>query len=225
MSHTLLDGVNEILTRVSVISGDSGKLTSLTDSARQSSIDVAIQVINEGVDELYSVTSVARPTEEREDTISLLLDTRDYALATGLVQIRWPMIDYDNTQHIKHYPGGWDQMRIDDSGSDQTGLPHYATIRPTDGKLYIDSRPQSGDVGRVYTYRYDTDLSLSVQTDTFPFTDTVFRAMVPAWVQLWKRDRRNEMDQGIFNFNIGRAARLFTQGQMRTSYSPRRRAS
>ena len=52
MAKTLLDGVNEVLKRVSLIQGDNAILTDLTDSSRQVYIDVAVQVWNESVDEI-----------------------------------------------------------------------------------------------------------------------------------------------------------------------------
>ena len=44
MTKTLLNGVNDLLKRVKVIAGDTGTLSTLTDSAKQAYIDTAIQV-------------------------------------------------------------------------------------------------------------------------------------------------------------------------------------
>ncbi len=54
VAKTLLNSVNEVGKRAGWIAGDAGLLTSLTDSGRQSFIDQAIQVINEGIAELYT---------------------------------------------------------------------------------------------------------------------------------------------------------------------------
>lgn len=221
MAKTLLQTTNEILKRVSVIAGDSGELTTLTDSARQPAIDISVQVVNEGIEELYSASHIAQPQEQAESTITLVDGTQAYALASDLVQLRYPLIDKTNNQYLVRYPGGYNQLLIDDPEQDDTGLPHYAMIRPTDDYLHLDRTPTSVEAGRIYTYQYDKDLSLSVAADTVPFRDAVHRAMVPAWVQLWKRERRNEFDGELFKVNIGRAARLLTEVQPRTSYSPR----
>lgn len=221
MAKTLLNSVNEILTRTGIIAGDAGELTTLTDSSRQRAVDVAIQVVNEGIEELYSASNMPLPNEQAESTITLVTSTQAYTLATDLVQLRWPMVDKTNTQFIYEYPGGYNQLLLDDPEQDDTGLPHYGTIRPTDGKLYLDRAPTSADNGNVYTYQYDKDISLSAASDTVPFSDAAFRAMVPAWVQLWKREVRNEFDGDLFKVSIGRAARLATQVQVRTSYNPR----
>lgn len=219
MAKTLLNCVNEILLRTGIIAGDAAALTTLTDSARQHHIDIAIQVVNEGIDELYTTCAVPLPQEQAESTFSLVAGTRAYTLASGLVQLRWPMIDKTNSQYL--YRGDYNQFLLADPEQDDTGLPQYAAIRPTDGKLHLDRAPTSVEAGRVYTYQYDKDMVVAAAADTVAFSDMTFRAMVPAWVQLWKREERNEFDGDLFRANIGRAARVMTQGQARTHYNPR----
>ena len=221
MAKTLLNATNEILKEVGVIAGDAGVLTTLTDSARQVSIDRAVQVVNVGIDDLYTTSEVALPNEQAESTITLVLATRAYTLASDLIQLRWPMIDKTNTQWLREYPGGYNALLQGDPEQDDAGLPHWAAIRPTDGKLYLDRAPNAEDVGKVYTYQYDKTLELTVAASTVPFNDTVFRAMVEAWAQLWKRERRGEFDQDNYRLSIGRASRLLTQKQMRSHYNPR----
>lgn len=221
MAKTLLECVNEVLKRVKIIAGDSGELSSLTDSARQSPIDVAVQVINEGIDDLYSTAQMARPSVQAESTITLAQGTRNYSLASDLVRLRWPMIDKTNTQWLSEYPGGYNAMLLGDPEQDDTGLPYYGAIRPTDGQLYLDRAPTSVEAGRVYTYQYDKDVSVDDAADTVPFSDVVFRAMVPVWAQLWKRDMRGDFDGDLYRLNVGRAAGLLTRVMPRTSYSPR----
>lgn len=221
MAKTLLNAVNEILKRVRVISGDAGALTTLTDTARQGPIDVAVQVINEGVDALYAASPEAMPQEQGESTIVLVAGTRAYSLATDLVALRWPLIDKTNAQFIFEFAGGYNALLPLDVEQNDTGLPVAAAIRPTDGKLHLDRAPTSAEAGRTYTYQYDADQAMSAYTDTVPFGDAVFRAMVPAWVELYKREQRNEFDADMFKVSIGRAAQLLTEKQQRTDYSPR----
>lgn len=220
-NKTLLQAVNEVFKRVGLIAGDAGALTSLTDSARQNAVDVAIQVINEGIDELYSTSRTPFPSEQAESFITLATGTRNYALATDLSQLRWPLIDKTNGIYIEEYPGGYNQILKDDPRQAFTGLPVWAAIRPTDGQLYTFSAPQSADNGKIYTYQYDKNIQLTLLTDTMPFGNPVFRAMVPAWSKLWKRDQRSEFDAGLFKADIGRASRLLTMKQARSSYSCR----
>jgi len=221
MAKTLLNAVNEILKRVGEISGDSAELTSLTVSARQTIIDVAVQVVNEGIDELYTTTNTASPKEQAESTITLVTDDRSYALASDLVQLRWPLIDKTNNQYLWQHPGGYNAILEIDPEQDDDGLPHFAAISPVNEELYLDRIPTATENGRVYTYQYDKDLVLTGQDDTVPFKDIVFRAMVPAWVQLWKRERKGEFDGDLFETSIGRASRLLNQNQPRRSYNPR----
>lgn len=221
MAKTLLNSVNETLKRVSVIAGDSGALSTLTDSARQVSIDVAVQVINEAIGELYSVCEIPQPNELKESTVTLATGTRAYTLASDLLLLRWPFIDRTNNQYLTEFPGGYEKLLLLDPEQDDTGLPHFATIRPTDGKLVVDRAPDAADNGKIYYYQYDKTLRMTLAADTVPFSDDVFDAMVPVWAQIWKRDRRQEYDGAMVRANMGRAARLLTKSQPRTHYSPR----
>lgn len=221
MAQTLLNSVNEVLKRVHVIQGDSGALTTLTDSARQGYIDVAVQVINEGMEELYSTVGRPLPKELASSTITLATGDRDYALAADLVSMHWPLIDRTNNQFIHEYPGGYLGLLELDPEQDDTGLPRFGVISPEDGELYLDTAPTSSENGRTYTYQYDKDISMSVAADTVPFGDAVFRAMVPVWSQLWQREERSKFDAELFRANLGRAGRLLTQKPLRSSWSPR----
>lgn len=221
MAKTLLNGLNELFKRVSLIAGDAGALTSLTDSARQTAIDQGVQVINEANDELFTVSEIPMPNEQGESTVTLVTGTRAYTLATDLVQLRWPMVDKTNSQLLQEYPGGYNAMLLADLEQDDTGLPQYGAVRPTDSKLHLDRAPSSAENGRIYTYQYDKDLVLDEAADTFPFRDAVFRAMIPVYVQLFKRENRNEFDEALYRINLGRASRMLTQRLPRDSYSCR----
>ena len=218
MAKTLLNGVQDVLEDVGVL--DSGSaLASLSDSGRQVYIDVAIRKWNEGIEELYSLISQPLPKELASSTVTLVASDRDYALASDLVQLHWPLHDQTNGQFIHEYIDGYlALLRQQPKPADYTGLPQFGVIRPTDGQVYFDKLPTSTEAGRVYTYQYDKDVSLSVAADTVPFSDAVYRAMVPAVGQLWRRERQNSFDQESFNTNLGRAARLLTTQQPRESW-------
>jgi hypothetical protein len=210
-NKTLLNAVNQILIRVGDVKSDS-LLTTLTNAAIQPSIDIAVQVVNEGIDHLYSLPGLEKPTGVGSSTVTLAASTNAYSLAGDLVRLRWPLQDRTNGTFIYPYPGGYTEMLNDQIiPSAFTGLPLFAAIRPTDGLLYLDAAPTSSEAGLVYSYEYLRDTELSVYTDTVPFGNAVFRAMVPAWAQLWKRDKRQEFDTSIFNLSMGRAAGLAIQ--------------
>lgn len=221
MAKTLLNAVNEIFRRVSLVAGDASLLTSLTDSSRQVDIDVAVQVVNEGMDALYSVCELSFPSGQAESSIALSTGTRAYSLASDLSRMHWPLIDKTNTQFIFEYPSGYEGLLFLDPQQDDTGLPYFAAIRPTDGKLHLDRAPTSTENGRVYTYQYDKDTGITSASDTVPFNNRVFRSMVPAWVQLWKRERKNEFDDKLYKAAFGQAVTLLTQSRPRDSWLPR----
>ncbi len=218
---TLLDGVNELFKRANLIQGDAAALTTLTDSARQHPIDIAIQVINEGIDELYTSSHIELPNEQAESTVTLQTGVRSYALNASLTKMIFPLIDKTNTQYIWKFPGTYDDMLQIDPEQDDTGLPWWGIVSPVDGHLFLNVIPTSEENGHVYTYQYEKDLALAAATDTVPFDNKVFRAMVPAWLQLYKREMRNEFDAALYQMSIGRAAVSLTQIDSRQSYSPR----
>lgn len=221
MAKTLLDGVNELFKRVNNIQGDAAALTTLTDSARQHPIDVAIQVINEGIDEIYTTSHVSLPKEQAESTITLATGTRSYILPTDLDALLFPLRDKTNLTFIWEYEGGYNGLLDLDPQQNFTGLPIWAAISPVDGKLFMDRSPTSAENGRVFTFQYEKDTILSAATDAMPFNDRVFRSMVPVWAQLYNRDMRNSFDGELYKQALGRASRAITEKEPRTSYSPR----
>lgn len=219
MAKTLLEGVNDVLKRVRIIRGQVGELSTLTDSGRQGWIDLATQAWNESVEQLYETAEVPLPSELGEATITLATGDRDYALASGLNVLRFPLLDETNGQVIREYPGGYITLVNEQIfPASYTGLPYFGAIRPTDGELYLDRIPTADENGNVYKYRYDKDVSLALAADTFPFSDAVYRAMVPVVAEVWKREERKEFDDDMYRQNMGRASRLLRQQPMRTSW-------
>ena len=64
------------------------------------------------------------------------------------------------------------------------------------------------------------DLSLSLLTDTVPFKNVVFRALMPAVTELWNRSQKNSFDAGIYKKYIGTAARYLNQVPLNDSWNP-----
>lgn len=224
MAKTLLDAVNETLKRVKVVdTGNVGLLTSLTNISLQHEIDVAVQVINEGMDQLYSYGQLNMPKSQNESSITLVNGSREYSLATDLVRVHWPMIDRVNTQYLFEWTEGYDRLLLLDPQQDYTGLPIWAMISPITGLLHVDRAPTTLEAGRIYFYEYEKDTVLTNATDAVPFTNATFRAMVPVWVQLWKREERGEFDEALYKLNMGRAARFCREdiSEPNNSYSPR----
>jgi len=221
MAKTLLNGVNDVLRRVNILAGDTGVLTSLTDSARQPYIDTATQLWNEAIANVFSESGMPVPNQLGEGTITLATNTRNYALASDVVRLHFPLIDKTNNQVIKEFAAGYLAMLEADPEQDDAGLPMYGAIRPSDGQLFLDRAPTATENGRVYTYQYDKDASLSAATDAMPFTDEVYRALVPVVAELWRDSRNMSANQEVVNVNYGRAARLLRGIEARTTWQPR----
>ena len=224
MSHTFLDAVNETLKRVGVIdSYNTGLLTTFSQSAQQREIDIAIQVINEGIDELAR-TNKQLPLTMAEGTLTLVTNQREYTLATDFITMTFPMIDRVNTQYVWEWQGNYNELLLWDPQQVFTGLPEYGMISPETGKFRLDRAPDSTLNGRNYYYEYKRNLVLVNTTDPIPFNDAAFRAMVPAWAQLYSRERKKEFDQGLYQQGMARAAYEIREVPIRDSYSPRGRA-
>lgn len=220
-NKTLLEAVNDMFKMAHIIAGDADALTTLTDSARQADIDYCVIALNQVIDELYTSSDEPRPTQQAESTITLATGTRAYALATNYVRLHWPLIDKTNGQYIYEYEEDYNDILEDDPEQVWSGLPTYGVIRPTDGKLYVNAAPTSADNGKVYTYQYDQDMELSLAADEVPFNNTIYRAVIPAAFQVWKRERRDQFDPELFKAHFGRAARLLSGVAPSDNYCPR----
>jgi len=223
MARTLLNGVNEVLKQLGYIKGNSGELVSLTDSQRQTSIDQVIQAWNRLVMEVYDESSTPLPNELAESTITLVTNDRDYALASDLNQLRFPLVNQTTGQEIWEYNGGYTQIFRDQTiPANFTGQSSFAAIRPTDGELYLDAIPTAEENGDVYKYQYDKSVTLSLAADTFPFKDDVFEALISACAELVSRYKKRSFDEGEYRRAIGLAVSLMTQVQQRDTWTPAR---
>jgi len=224
MAKTLLNGVNEVLKKAKALDSQ-GELSSITDSARQMFIDVAIQALNESTDEMFSQAGWSKPKQLKEATITLATNTQHYALKTDLVALRreYGLISEANNHTIQILgdDGYWQIIR-GDLEQDDTGQPNWAAIRPTDGRLFMDRKPDTVANGRIYKYRYDRDLEFDEGCDQFPFSDQVFRQMIPAATELYKFHMQTEFSQSMFDGFLARAVASMRRIPRRTSYAPRR---
>lgn len=223
MAKTLLQAVNVLLRRVGEITGDAGVLTSLTDSPRQKHIDRAVQIFNETVVMMYDLVNIPLPNEMAEDTLRLVSGVREYDLPTDIVRLDFPLHDRTNGEYITEYPGGYSRMMNDQSiPANFTGKPLAGAIRPSDGYLYLDMIPTAAEDGNSYTLIYEKSLLLSVATDTFPFNDTVFTAMIPAVAEVWQRWAHKDFELSQYKRSLAGAARLLSQKQISNQWTRRR---
>lgn len=231
MSKTLLQGVNDVFNRVG-INTSSGELASLSHTGKQVYIDLCLQLWNEVVDQICDLMGAPHPGETGSSTITLVSGTREYALPSDLVQIRWPLVNQTDGHYIWPYPGpnqpdgdqrhgagDYEQMRIDQQiPADWTGLPYTAAINPTTGYLRMDRTPTSSEDGDAYDLLYDKDLVMDSATDTFPFSDATYRAVMPVVAEWWERKKRNDFDSVAFAVNISRAVTFANKNNRRTHW-------
>lgn len=220
-NKTLLNCVNDLFKMANLTSGDADALAALTDTARQHDIDACILAVNQTIDEMYAADDDASPDLQAQSTITLSTNTRNYTLATNYVRLHWPLIDKTNSQFIFEYDGTYDDILALDPEADDTGIPMWGVIRPTDGALYVYPTPTSAENGNVYTYQYDQDTELTAAASTVPFNNFVYRAFLPAAFQLWKRERRGEFDAALFKDHLGRAIRRLSRTGSEDDYNPR----
>lgn len=218
LSKTLLEGVNDILNRTNITSA-AGEVSSLTNAGKQVYIDTIVQIWNETLDLCCNQMGIPKVGETASSTITLVTDTREYDLPSDLVQLRWPLIDHTNGHYIWEWPGGYERMRIDQfTPADWTGLPYHAAINPTTAKLRLDRTPTSAENGNTYDVLYDKDLVMSTDTDTFPFTDAAYRAVVPVVAEVFERRNRNDFDEKEYRENLSRALSFMNRVNRRTHW-------
>ena len=217
---TLLDGVNRVLRRVQIITSD---LATFTSAGKQPWIDTCVYAWNEAVIDMYGTSNIALPLSIDNDSITLVVNTRNYTLATDLIRLRYPFKDETNGQFITEYPGGFLQMQEDEIFiNDFTGLPYQGAIDPTNGEFYLDYIPDADSDGRIYQYWYDKNLELSNVDDVFPFNNHVFLSLVPAVAETWKRENKMTFDEKTYTRWIGNASKFLIQKQQNSSYLPLR---
>jgi len=178
-----------------------------------------MQIWNETVDQVCNMMGIAHPGEPGSFDITLVAGQREYDLPTNLVQIRWPLMDFTDGNQIDEYPGGYEQMRIDQFiPGDWLGLPYAAVINPITGLLRLEREPTSAEDGRIYSMLYDKDLAMVDEADTFPFSDATYRALVPAVAEGWERLKRNDFDSTMYNKNLARALNFSNKVNRRTHW-------
>ena len=216
-TKTLLNGVNDILQSDRLLSS-SNALSSLTDSARQPWIDQAVQIINRVMLDVYDVAG-EMPQEGGSSTITLATGDRSYALASDLVQMRWPLRDESNGTYIYEI-GFYELVNNQPQPANYTGVPSYGAIDPENGELYLDRIPTAAENGLVYAYDYDKDITVSAASDTFPFTDSAWQPFMDAAKELWKRENNLQFDSALYAQRVGNAVSMMTLRQRATSYRP-----
>lgn len=219
MAKTLLDAVNDLLSNTRHISGTDGKLTSLTDSARQVWVDGAITSIRDTVQELYSHSREPLPKVMRTQSIVLEEDKRSYALDAEVIELHWPLRDEDNGEVIQEHPKGYFGILNEQlQPSLYTGLPYFAALEPYRREVYMDRVPTAAYAGRTYMARYRARLTFGAAGDVFPFNDDAVDAVIQAATEAFRRRYQNTFDDGSYVAGMSRACANITGKFARAKY-------
>jgi len=236
VARTFLQAVNLTLRRIGMVDAD---LTTFTDSARQTEVDVVLQAWNEVIDDLQDLGVFA--TAVAEGSITLVAGTKTYAVASDFDGIaadssgRPIMRDETNGRTIWEYEGGWDRMRRDQLvPGNYSGTPTSWAIDPTTGNFEFNTAPASADAGNIYKYVYSKRINLASTTDTFPFLDDAIDTVIRAVIEIYNRDRKGGWEKGAapqtagirqYNRALARAARKIARVPPHDSYGPRHGAA
>ncbi len=228
MGYSFLQATNRTLKRIKEIAGDAGDLTTFTDSARQTAVDVVIQVWNEVIHEMYSLGALVGEIEE--DSIFLVTDQNDYDLPNdfealaGETYISRALVNADNGHRLLEYPGGFTQLFADQPDpTDFTGQPRHFARNTVVSEFRIDSMPTSDEDGDEYKFLYEKRISLTAITDTFPFSDTVVDGLLPTVAEIVRLDLGEGTRDPVSSFaGFNRALRTLTQTKARKSYGTER---
>jgi len=225
----LLDAINLLFQRVREVDS-RGELTSLTDSARQTKIDLAKQCWNQVIIALYENGRQPVPTQSRIGTITLEEGRRKYSLPDNLVHLWFPLRHQANSQQeaqgwrIHAYAqeeedGGYSLMQRQDLFPATTlGRPQRAVITPDRRELFVDRTPTEEEAGDIYEFDYSKSFWLSSPNDIFPITDYAIYALLPAVAELWRSDYQNARNSMVFRESLATAARILRPIAPRTHW-------
>lgn len=183
-----ITGLNRLLRTERIIKGDDDDITTFDDTQHQADIELAqIAIQNELV---ACVADRLIGYEEATATITSVASTTTYALATDFVRFagKQPMLyDTTNNRQIFEYRGGKDALELDiPNYASQTGDPFAFYFEPdSTKKISLYHTPDSTNAGKVYTYRYEKDVSVTTSTATIPFVNDI-----EAWQFITAASRR-----------------------------------
>lgn len=167
---TFLQAVNRIFRSNGIIQGDTDEIASFSDTAHQSSTQLAVISVQ---DELIDLAARKMLDNERTSgTINTVVGTRAYSLASDFISFEGTphFLDSDK-QIIPEYPGGLDQLRLQDQNWDTAeGTPIYWYWDSTTAKK-VGFWPVP-DVADTLTYPYEASVIIAGANELLPFNTT-----------------------------------------------------
>ncbi len=164
-----LAAVNRVLRTNGIIKGDDDEVTTFSDTQHNATLNLAIIAIQDELNELISDKLINY--ELATASITTSSGVRTYALATDFIRFYEDAFFLDSTSNnqIFEYPGGKQILRLENLNyATQTGsATWWYWEEATTKKVGFYLVPN--DDGRVLTYDYQKDVSVSASTDTLPF--------------------------------------------------------
>lgn len=171
---TFIDGVNRLLRINNVIKGDDDNITTFSDTQHASDISLAQIAIQDELGEVVSERLI--PYEKASSSVSLVTNTRAYALATDFIRFYGNSSIYDSTDNVRifEYPGGETSLINHDYQYKTTqGAPNFwYWENATTLQIAFYNIPNSTYNGRSLTYDYEKSVMVTNSTDTLPFIKT-----------------------------------------------------
>ncbi len=168
-----IDCVNRLLRIEGIIRGDTDTLASFSDTAHNSTSNIA-QIAVQGEIAEASSRGLLPYQHTVNDTLTMVLNQRSYALPTNFIQM-WgdPPFFLDGTRNyqIIEYAGGENQLRNDIINyRSQYGSPNYFYFElGTTQQVSFFQVPDSSVAGTVYNYDYSASVNVLNAGDTIPF--------------------------------------------------------
>ena len=171
---TFLEAVNRVLRSEGIIMGDDDDQTSFSQTQHAASMSLAKIAIQSELADLVSGGTI--PYELADSTVTTVNGTRTYTLASGFQSLQETFIEEtDGTNvisRIYHFRGGESHLRkLYPSYRETTGSPIYFYFTGGASKT-IGLHPVPNDA-RIYRYYYESDVSLTLEADSLPFTTSL----------------------------------------------------
>lgn len=236
MAFTFVDVVNSSLKRAgqpgglatstrSTATGGDFATETFTDSARQTTIDVMIQVWQEVAHEMFGMGLF--PEVAASATVILVAGQREYSLPSDFERFagdRYETRVFRATSGLTlaEYRGGYDQMLADQPvATDWLGEPlHWAFSPVTRATIRFDYEPTADEAGFTYNALYMKRIGLTstMATETLPFNDSVADMVIPVVADEWGRAMKNDRDPEKFRRSLGIAVGTAAQVRPRVQW-------
>ncbi len=221
MPFTLLDVVNRVMRRQRLINATSEQLTDFSDTALRPTIDSVIDAINDTFRTLFDLCEIL-PYRVTEGTLTLVAGQREYAMpADFAVMASNHLKDHEKGHTVYHMQGGYKAMfEQQETPDNYEGQPDFWVINPTNAQLRFDRIPDSSLAGDVYTYIYSKQINYDAATDAIDSDDMVTRDLIPAIVQMYRREHDPERyDEGVFLTALSLAAATLSKRPVSDHYA------